>query len=238
MRKRIIVSWSGGKDSAWTLHVLRRHNEYDVVALLTSVNQQADRIAIHGVRSELLRLQAASAGLPLWTVDLSFPCTNAEYESRMTDVCRRAVAEGVTHFAFGDLFLADIRDYRERQLRDTGLTPVFPLWETPTAALAREMVASGVRAKIACVDTNALDASFAGREFDDALLDALPDSVDPCAERGEFHTFVYDGPMLSRPIAVSTGEIVTRDQFVYIDLLAADEAAPRASAATSVPAPQ
>jgi uncharacterized protein (TIGR00290 family) len=219
MRKRIIVSWSGGKDSAWTLHVLRRHNEYDVVALLTSLNQQADRIAIHGVRSELLRLQAASAGLPLWTVDLPFPCTNAEYESRMTDVCRRAVAEGVTHFAFGDLFLADIRDYRERQLRDTGLTPVFPLWETPTAALAREMIASGVRAKIACADSNALDASFVGREFDDALLDALPDTVDPCAERGEFHTFVYDGPMLSRPIPIRTGETVTRGQFVYVDLL-------------------
>jgi uncharacterized protein (TIGR00290 family) len=237
MRKRIIVSWSGGKDSAWTLHVLRRQNEYDIVALLTSLNQQADRIAIHGVRSDLLRMQAASAGLPLWTVDLPFPCTNAEYESRMSDVCRRAVAEGITHFAFGDLFLADIRAYRERQLRDTGLTPVFPLWDTPTPALAREMVASGLRAKIACIDTTALDAGFVGREFDDALLDALPDTVDPCAERGEFHTFVYDGPMLSRPIPVRTGETVTRDQFVYIDLLAEAESVPCASA-TSAPARQ
>jgi uncharacterized protein (TIGR00290 family) len=234
MRKRIIVSWSGGKDSAWTLHVLRRQNEYDIVGLLTSLNQQADRVAIHGVRSELLRLQAASAGLPLWTVDLPFPCTNAEYESRMNDLCRRAVAEGISHFAFGDLFLSDIREYRERQLYGTGLTPVFPLWGTSTPALAREMVASGLRAKIACLGTNALDASFVGREFDDALLDILPDTVDPCAERGEFHTFVYDGPMLSRPIPVRTGETVTRDQFVYIDLLSEGEAA----SATSAPVPR
>ena len=237
MRKRVIISWSGGKDSAWTLHVLRRQDEYEIVALLTSLNQLADRIAIHGVRSELLRLQAVSAGLPLWTVDLPFPCTNVEYESRMSDLCKRAVGEGITHFAFGDLFLADIRAYRERQLQDTGLTPVFPLWNTPTPALAREMVASGLRAKIASVDTHALDASFVGREFDDALLDALPDSVDPCAERGEFHTFVYDGPMLSRPIPVRTGETVKHDQFVYIDLLSEGESVSRASA-ISAPAPQ
>jgi uncharacterized protein (TIGR00290 family) len=219
MRTRVIVSWSGGKDSAWALHLLRQRGEFEIVALVTSLNEHADRIAIHGVRSELLALQAASAELPLWTVNLPFPCSNSDYEARMRVFCERAVAAHVTHFAFGDLFLTDIREYRENQLRDTGLTPVFPVWGLPTAALAQQMIASGLRAKLACIDTAVLDTSFVGREFDDALLSDLPAAVDPCAERGEFHTFVYDGPMLSRPIPIRTGETVTRGQFVYVDLL-------------------
>jgi uncharacterized protein (TIGR00290 family) len=236
MRKRMIVSWSGGKDSAWALHLLRQRGDLEIVALVTSLNEPADRIAIHGVRRELLTLQAASAGLPLWTVPLPFPCSNADYEGRMRLLCERAVAARVTHFAFGDLFLTDIREYRENQLRDTGLTPLFPVWGLPTAALAQEMIASGVRAKLACIDTTVLDTSFVGREFDDALLHDLPDTVDRCAERGEFHTFVYDGPMLSRPISIRTGEMVTRGQFVYMDLLRDERAPaqlPQAAIATS-----
>jgi len=220
--KPILLSWSSGKDSAWSLHVLRQHGEYEVVGLLTTFNEEAGRVAMHAVRRELVERQAAATGLPLWQVPLPWPCSNQQYESLMAQVCAKAVAEGVHGVAFGDLFLEDVRAYRERQLKDTGLTPIFPVWGLPTQTLAREMIASGVRAKLTCVDTAKLDRSFAGREFDMALLSNLPDGADPCGERGEFHSFVYAGPMLNAAIPVSVGETIARDGFIFADLISAD----------------
>src|ERR1035441_6304354 len=187
---KTLLAWSSGKDSAWALHVLRGQGN-EIAALLTTLNEAADRVAMHGVRHSLLEAQAESAGVPLWPVPLPWPCTNDDYEARMADACRKAVAEGFDTIAFGDLYLRDIRAYRERQLAGSGLTPIFPLWELPTAALAREMIAGGLRARLACIDSKALAAEFAGREFDGALLNELPPAVDPCGENGEFHTFAY-----------------------------------------------
>ena len=216
--KRILLSWSSGKDSAWTLHVLREQGEYDVVGLLTTFNQAADRVAMHAVRRELVERQAAATGLPLWNVPLPWPCSNEQYEMLMADTCARAIAAGIEGVAFGDLFLEDVRAYREKQMKDTGLQPIFPLWKQPTRDLAHAMIASGLRAKLTCVDTQKLDASFVGREFDERLLADLPDGVDPCGEHGEFHSFVYAGPMLSTALPVSVGETVVRDQFVFADV--------------------
>ncbi|MBZ5727361.1 MAG: adenine nucleotide alpha hydrolase [Acidobacteriia bacterium] len=215
---KTLLAWSSGKDSAWTLHLLRQQGG-DAGALLTTINEAADRVAMHGVRRALLEAQAAAVGIPLWAVPLPWPCTNQDYEARMADACRRAVAEGFDAIAFGDLFLRDVRAYRERQLAGSGLTPLFPLWEMPTALLAREMIASGLRARLSCVDSKTLDARFAGREFDAALLAELPGAVDPCGENGEFHTFVYDGPMFRAPIAIEPGETRDADGFIYADLL-------------------
>lgn len=217
--KRVILSWSSGKDSAWTLHHLRRDADVQVAALVTSFNSEANRVAMHAVRRRLVEAQAERAGVPLWAVDLPHPCSNAEYEDRMRAVCERAVAEGITAVAFGDLFLQDIRDYRVRQLRGTGLEPLFPLWQIPTGELALEMIVSGVKAKVTCVDPSKLSGSFAGREYDGDFVEALPPGVDPCGENGEFHTFVYDAPPFSRPIEVRPGEIVERDGFVFADVL-------------------
>jgi uncharacterized protein (TIGR00290 family) len=217
--KRILLSWSSGKDSAWSLHVLRLRGEYDVVGLLTTFNEEADRVAMHAVRRELVERQAAAAGLPLWAVPLPWPCSNEQYELLMAQTCARAVAEGIQGVAFGDLFLEDVRAYREKQMKGTGLQPVFPVWGLPTRALAEEMIASGTRAKLTCIDTAKLDRSFAGREFDEALLAELPEGVDPCGERGEFHSFVYAGPMLNAVLPVSVGETVVREQFVFADLI-------------------
>jgi uncharacterized protein (TIGR00290 family) len=217
--KKVLLSWSSGKDSVWALHLLRQQPDIEVVALLTSFNSAADRVAMHAVRRALVDAQAARTEIPQWSVDLPWPCSNAEYEERMRGVCQRAFTEGITAVAFGDLFLQDIRDYRERQLLGTGLEPLFPVWEIPTAKLARDMIAAGVKAKITCVDPAQVDRAFAGRDFDQALLDSLPDGVDPCGENGEFHTFVYDAPVFSSPIAVRMGEIVERDGFVFADVL-------------------
>jgi uncharacterized protein (TIGR00290 family) len=217
--RRILLSWSSGKDSAWSLHVLRQRGEYDVVGLLTTFNGEADRVAMHAVRRELVERQAAAAGLPLWGVPLPWPCSNEQYELLMAQTCAKAVAEGIEGVAFGDLFLEDVRAYRVKQLKDTGLELVFPVWGLPTGALAREMIASGTRAKLTCVDTGKLDRSFAGREFDSALLAELPESVDPCGERGEFHSFVYAGPMFDDVVPVLVGETVVQDQFVFADLI-------------------
>jgi uncharacterized protein (TIGR00290 family) len=217
--KKVLLSWSSGKDSVWALHLLRQQPDVEVVALLTSFNSAAGRVAMHAVRRALVDAQAARTGIPQWSVDLPWPCSNAEYEERMRAVCQRAVAEGITAVAFGDLFLQDIRDYRERQLQGTGLEPLFPVWEIPTARLARDMISTGVKAKITCVDPAQVDRTFAGRDFDQALLDSLPPGVDPCGENGEFHTFVYDAPVFSRPIEVRMGEIVERDGFVFADVL-------------------
>ncbi|MCS7045275.1 MAG: adenine nucleotide alpha hydrolase [Gemmataceae bacterium] len=220
MKPRALLSWSSGKDSAWTLHVLRQRGDVELVALVTTYTEVFGRVAMHGVREELVRAQADAAGLPLWTVPLPYPCSNAEYESQMRAVIERARAAEVTAFAFGDLFLADIRAYRERQLAGTGIEPLFPLWGTTddTPALARAMLAAGLQAVLACVDSSRLPSTFAGREFDTRLLSELPGSVDPCGERGEFHTFCYAGPMFQRPIPVSVGDVVERDGFYFADL--------------------
>lgn len=216
--KRVALSWSSGKDSAWSLHLLRHNPEIEVVALITTINEQFDRVAMHAVRRELVELQAESAGLPLWKVPLPWPCSNEQYEARMRDVCARALQEGIQAVAFGDLFLTDVRAYRERQLSGTSLEPLFPVWHLPTRELANEMLVAGVRAKITCVDPRFLRPDFAGREFDRDFLRELPSTVDPCGENGEFHSFVYAGPMLARPIPVSVGEVVERDGFVFADL--------------------
>jgi uncharacterized protein (TIGR00290 family) len=217
--KRVLLSWSSGKDSAWTLHHLRQQADYELVGLLTTLNSEFDRVAMHGTRRSVLEAQSKAAGLPLWTVPLPWPCSNEDYERRMSEVCARAVAEGVNSIAFGDLFLEDVRAYREKQLQPTGLEPLFPLWQRPTATLAREMIAQRLRAKITCVDTQKLPASFAGRDFDETFLNDLPSGTDLCAERGEFHTCVYAGPMFTSAIQLKAGEVVMREQFAYADFV-------------------
>jgi uncharacterized protein (TIGR00290 family) len=216
--KRILLAWSSGKDSAWALHVLRQSGEYEVVGLLTTFNEAFDRVAMHAVRRQLVEAQAAAVGVPLWPVYIPWPCSNEQYESQMAEACERAVAEGVEAIAFGDLYLEDVRAYRERQLAPTGLTPLFPLWKIPTDQLVREMIASGQRAVITCVDPKKLGREFAGREIDLALVDALPTGVDPCAENGEFHSFAFAGPQFAHPLDIRAGEVVDRDGFVFADL--------------------
>ena len=224
--KKVLLSWSSGKDSAWTMHLLRQNADVQVAALVTSFNSEANRVAMHAVRRALVEAQAERAGLPLWSVELPSPCSNAEYEDRMRAVCQRAVAEGITAVAFGDLFLQDIRDYRIRQLQGTGLEPLFPLWLMPTKDLALEMIAAGVKAKITCVDPSKLAKSFAGRDYDRSFLEALPHGIDPCGENGEFHTFVHAAPVFSHPIEVCLGEVVERDGFVFADVLQDSPATP------------
>lgn len=227
MKKRVLLSWSSGKDSAWALHVLRRDPAVEVCGLLTTINAEFDRVAMHGVRRTVLEAQAAAAGLPLWIVPLPWPCPNEVYEQRMAATCQRAVEEGIAAIAFGDLFLEDVRAYRERNLAPTGLEPLFPLWKIPTGELARTMIAAGLRARISCVDTEKLPAEFAGREFDEALLREFPAGIDPCAERGEFHTCVYAGPMFRAPLALETGEIVPRERFVFADFAVSRPSVPQ-----------
>ena len=217
-RPKALLAWSSGKDSVWTLHVLRQQGEVDVVGLLTTVNRSFDRVAMHAVRRDLLVAQAAAVGLPLLTVEIPYPCSNDEYEAAMAAAIGRARGDGVTAVAFGDLFLEDVRRYREDRMRGSGLTPLFPIWGIPTDALARRMVGAGLRARLTCVDPKKLPASFAGRDFDAALLDDLPPGVDPCGERGEFHSFAYDGPMFERAVGIQAGEVVERDGFVFADL--------------------
>jgi uncharacterized protein (TIGR00290 family) len=224
MPRRVLVSWSSGKDSAWTLHQLRSDPENEVVGLLTTLNEEFDRVAMHAVRHELLRRQAEAAGVDLWPVMLPYPCSNQQYEALMAQQVERARQAGVTHVAFGDLFLEDVRAYRERMMSGSGLELLFPLWLQPTPQLAREMIGAGLRAWVTCVDPTKLDASFAGRVWDAAFLDDLPPDVDPCGENGEFHTFVFAGPMLRHEVAVQPGEVVGRDGFVFADLLPASAA--------------
>jgi uncharacterized protein (TIGR00290 family) len=221
----VLLAWSSGKDSAWTLHALRQRRDVEVVGLLTTINEAYDRVAMHAVRMTLLEAQARAAALPLTLVRIPSPCSNQQYEAAMGAAVGAARAAGVRAVAFGDLFLEDVRRYRERQMAGTGLQPLFPLWGRPTGALAHEMLAAGLRARITCVDPRVLPASFAGRSFDDALLRDLPAGVDPCGENGEFHTFAWDGPMFSSPVSVRAGEIVERDGFVFADLLAGAELA-------------
>ena len=216
--QRTLLSWSSGKDSAWSLHLLRQDPDIEIAALLTTFNGAADRVAMHAVRRELVEAQARRMGLPLWSIDLPWPCSNAVYENLMLGMCRRALQDGITAVAFGDLFLQDIRDYRERQLQPTGLRPLFPVWKIPTNELALELIRAGVKAKVTCIDPAKLDASYAGREYDGEFLNSLPPGIDPCGENGEFHTFVYDAPVFSSEIRVQVGEKVARDGFVFADV--------------------
>ena len=221
-RPKALISWSSGKDSAFALHEIRPTGEFDVVGALTTVTETFARVSIHGVRKEILRAQLDAAGLPPRIVPIPYPCPNEIYEARMGEAVAQAVADGVTHMIFGDLFLADIRAYREQKLAGTGITPVFPLWGRPTMPLAQAMIDSGLEAYLATVDLKKLPADFAGRKFDAQLLADLPDGVDPCGENGEFHTCVVAGPMFSRRIEVATGERVERDGYAYCDLVMAD----------------
>ncbi len=217
---KTLVSWSSGKDSAWALHVLRTRSEVEIAGLFTTVNRAFDRVAMHAVRTELLRAQARSVGLPLTEIPIPYPCSDAEYASVMSEAVTTFLERGVTGIAFGDLFLEDVRRYREDRLRGTGITPLFPLWGEATHRLAREMMAAGLKACLTCIDPKRLDAGLIGRDFDARLLDELPAEVDPCGERGEFHTFVSDGPMFERPLPIQIGEIVERDGCVFADVSA------------------
>jgi uncharacterized protein (TIGR00290 family) len=216
---RALIAWSSGKDSAWALHEVRRAGEFDVVGALTTVTGTFARVSVHGLREALLMAQLDACGLPATIVTIPYPCPNEVYEREMAAAMESAKAAGISHVVFGDLFLEDIRAYREQRLASVGMTPVFPLWRRPTGELARAMVAAGVEARLVCVDLKKLPGEFAGRRFDDALLAELPDGVDPCGENGEFHTFVAGGPMMSRAIAVGVGETVERDGFAYADLV-------------------
>lgn len=232
-RRRALLSWSSGKDSAWTLHVLRDQG-VEVAGLVTTFNEAADRVAMHAVRRTLVEAQALAAGLPLWRVPLPWPCSNREYEQRMAATMARARDEGITHVAFGDLFLEEIRAYRIRQLAGTGIEPLFPLWGSPddTPALARRMVGAGLRAVLTCVDPKQLAPRFVGRLYDGLLLADLPEGVDPCGERGEFHTFCFAGPMFRAEIPIRIGEAVCRDGFWFADL---DHDAARGSGPVALP---
>ena len=203
------------------LHVLKQDPGVEIGALLTTMNEAFDRVAMHAVRRRLLEEQSHASGIPLWTVPLPWPCSNEAYESRMRTAVAKAVAEGFTHVAFGDLFLEDVRRYREDRLAGSGLSPMFPIWGIPTDRLAADMIDGGLRAVLTCVNPKHLDRSFAGRQFDRSLLADLPAGTDPCGERGEFHSFAYDGPMFNRPVAVTPGEVVDRDGFVFADMICA-----------------
>ena len=224
-RPKALISWSSGKDSAFALHEVRRSGEFDVVGALTTVTETFERVSIHGVRQQILHAQLEAAGLPPRIVPIPYPCPNEIYEARIGEAVAKAVEDGITHIIFGDLFLADIRAYREQKLRGTGITPVFPLWARPTLPLAQAMIESGMEAFLATVDLKKLPAEFAGRKFDRRLLADLPEGVDPCGENGEFHTCVAAGPMFSQRLAVVTGERVERDGYGYCDLVLAAEKA-------------
>lgn len=219
MKPKILLSWSSGKDSAWTLHVLRQRNEVEIAGLLTTINTHFDRVAMHGTRHVLVQMQARAAGLPLWEVPLPWPCANEVYEQAMSAACVSAIQQGISAIAFGDLFLEDVRRYREDRLRGTGFEPMFPLWGRNTRELVEEMLDGGLRARIACIDPSKMSGEFVGHDLDRDLLNRLPAGVDPCGENGEFHTFAHAGPMFSEPISIKDGECVTRDGFLYADVL-------------------
>jgi uncharacterized protein (TIGR00290 family) len=221
-RPKAWVAWSSGKDSAWALHVARQRGHIDIVGLLTTVTDTYGRISMHGVREELLHAQAAAVGLRLHVVRIPTPCSNDAYEARMQEALNLARSDGITHMVFGDLFLEDIRAYRERQLARVGMSGVFPLWQQNTQALACKMISSGLQAHVVCVDPRRMPTAFAGRAFDESLLRDFSADIDPCGENGEFHTFAWNGPMFSRPVAVTVGETIERDGFVFTDLMTAD----------------
>lgn len=218
-KKKTLLSWSSGKDSAWTLYELQQDDDIELVGLVTTVNQTHQRVAMHAVRVSLLEQQAEAAGLPLHIINIPHPCSNEIYNQAMEDFFKSIEGQGITHMAFGDLYLEDIRQYRIDNLKKTSLEPLFPLWLKPTDDLAQAMLAGGLKTRITCVDPKQLSASFVGREFNQSFLDDLPETVDPCGENGEFHSFTYDGPMFKQPIKITAGEIVEREGFVFADLI-------------------
>ena len=217
--KKVLLSWSSGKDSAWTLHVLRQRADVEVTGLLTTINTNFQRVAMHGTRYELLQAQARAAGLPLWEVPLPWPCSNDVYEGAMAAACTSALQKGIAAVAFGDLFLEEVRRYREERLRGTRLEPIFPLWGRNTQDLIHEMLDGGLRARLVFVDPAKLSGEFLGCDLNEPMLRRLPAAVDPCGENGEFHTFAYAGPMFREPIPIENGKCVTRDGFLFADLL-------------------
>jgi len=217
--KKVLVSWSTGKDSAYALHHIRQSNEYEVVGLLSTLTEEYDRVAMHATRHELLKQQAEQLGLPLYPVFIPSSCSNELYEARMDIALKQAINEGISHVVFGDLFLEDIRKYRESQLAKINMIPLFPLWGMNTKHLAKEMIDAGIKAIITCVDPKKLDSSFVGREFNEQLLRDFPKEIDPCGENGEFHTFVYDGPMFNKSISISVGTILERGGYFFGDIL-------------------
>ena len=219
MKKKTLLSWSSGKDSAWTLHILRQQQNIEVVGLFCTFNEKFERGAMHAVRNELIIQQAERTGLPLQLIPIPYPCSDAEYKKIMGDFIEQAKSQEIDSIAFGDLFLEGIRNYRETNLAETGIKALFPLWGIPTNELSKEMVRGGLRAKITCIDPKHLPAEFSGHEYDNAFLEQIPDNVDPCGENGEFHSFVYDGPMFTSKVNICVGETVTRDGFVYTDVL-------------------
>ena len=219
IKPRAYVSWSSGKDCAFSLWQARKAGNLDICGLLTTTNEAVDRVAMHGTRNDLMRRQAAAVGLPVLEVGLPWPCTNEDYASRMLAACATMKSDGVSHVIYGDLFLEDIRAYRDEKMAQAGLTAVYPLWKRDTHQLARDMIAAGLKTVVVCIDPKKLDASFAGRWFDETFLDDLPEGIDACGENGEFHTCVVDGPMFSSPIKVEVGDRVERDGFVYADVI-------------------
>jgi uncharacterized protein (TIGR00290 family) len=218
-KKKTMISWSTGKDSAWATYQLQQRDDIELVGCLCTINQEYQRTAMHAVRVELLKAQAKALGLPLTIIELPFPCTNEQYQKIMGDATKVLIESGVQCMSFGDLFLEDIRQYRIDNLADTGIEPIFPLWQKPTKALAQAMIDGGLKTVVTCVDPKQLDPSFAGRVFDESYLADLPEGVDHCGENGEFHTFVYEGPMFSSPIKIQVGDVVERDGFVFADVL-------------------
>jgi len=216
--KKTLLSWSSGKDSAWALYKLQQDPEIDLVGLFSTVNSEFSRVAMHATRIQLLHQQAENTGLPIEIIELPYPCTNDEYENRMNSFISKARKSNIECIAFGDLFLEEVRNYREEKLQGTGIKPVFPVWGIPTDTLSREMVSSGLKSIITCVDPKQIPKEFAGRFYDEAFLNDLPDGVDPCGEKGEFHSFVFDGPMFEKPVNISLGDIVHRDGFVFADI--------------------
>jgi uncharacterized protein (TIGR00290 family) len=219
MSKKTLLSWSSGKDSAWTLYQLQQDEAIELVGLVTTINETHQRVAMHAVRVALLKQQAQAADLPLHIIPIPHPCSNELYNQAMNDFFASIQGQGITHIAFGDLYLEDIRQYRVDNLKRTGLEPLFPLWLRPTDQLAQAMLAGGLKTRITCIDPKQLSASFCGREFNQQFLNDLPEGVDPCGENGEFHSFAYAGPMFKHAISITSGEVVERDDFVFADLL-------------------
>ena len=232
--KRVLLSWSSGKDCAWALHLLRQQADIEVVALVTTLNSQFQRVAMHGTRLSVLEAQAAAAQLPLWIVPLPWPCTNEIYEQRMAEVCGRALKENIDAFAFGDLFLTDLRAWRETNLAKAGMRGIFPIWKRDTTAIAHEVIRLGYKAYLSCVEGN-VAPKLVGRLYDEELLRELPLEIDPCGENGEFHSFVFDGPIFKRPVLLKVGEIVMRDGRYYADLLPKESELPEKCVGELIP---
>lgn len=216
--KKTLLSWSSGKDSAWALYQLKKMPDIDLVGLFSTYNQKFERIAMHSTRLDLVKMQASEAGLPIELIPLPFPCSNEDYEKIMGDFIKSVIERGITHIAFGDLFLEDIRQYRIDKLEGTGITPIFPIWGIPTNELSRTMIASGLRSQVTCIDPKQIPEEFAGQEYNSDFIESLPDSVDPCGENGEFHSFAFAGPMFKNHIPITVGETVKRDGFIFTDV--------------------